>query len=572
MEDELNRRLAVLEQRVAELEAENSELRAAQPRVELKSWAQGIELDVDELENLLASVSDYLWSAQVGADGTFEYRYYSPVVEKITGRPPSFYLAGGWPSTIHPEDLDSILELAGRLSIGELREAEKEYRILRPDGEVRWVHDRVVCIPRPDGVMWLNGVVSDVTERNQAEQQARQMESSLRQAQRMESLGLLAGGIAHDFNNLLVGVLGSIDLAMFGLPPGHGACEELEHAQDAATQCAELCRQLLAYSGKGHFVIESFSLPALVEEMSRLLKASIRKSHTIVRKVDEEVPYVAGDVVQFRQILMNLITNASEAMGEAVGEISISIAAIDATPEQLVGAYGGEDLQPGVYVSLEVSDTGRGMTRETVERIFDPFYTTKFTGHGLGLAAVVGIVRGHGGGIWVDSEPGQGTTFRLLFPPAEGPVGSRPVVRKRVIEPAKTATILIVDDDMQVQAIAKQMLERMGYEVLTADDGDDALECYAKEQDKISVVLLDMTMPNRDGKATLAALEQMDPLVRVVMTSGYNEHTIQQQLANDEPVAFVQKPFRLSELDAAIRTALGTSQLAQKDTANRSPV
>jgi PAS domain S-box-containing protein len=555
--DELSRRRAALEQRIAELEAENAELRAARPRVELKGWAQGIEVDVDELERLLASVSDYLWSASVNTDGTFSYRYYSPVIEKITGHPPSFYLAGGWPSIIHPEDVDSILDIAGRMVSGELEQAEREYRIIRPDGEVRWVHDRVVAIARPDGTTLLNGVVRDVTERIQAEQQARQMELTLRQAHRMESLGLLAGSIAHDFNNLLVGVLGSIDLALLELPSEHLACEELARAQTAGCQCAELCQQLLAYSGKGHFVIEPFSLPELVEEMRRLLDASIRKSHTIICEIDGEVPAVAGDVIQFRQILMNLITNASEAMNEEAGEISISITALDATAQELAGAYGGDELQPGTYVSLEVRDAGRGMDRETIERIFDPFYTTKFIGHGLGLAAVVGIVRGHGGGIWVDSEPGRGTTFRLLFPTAEEAVAPRPVAHERPVGAAGAATVLLVDDDEHVRATARQMLERKGYEVITAVDGDDALERYAKEHDKISVVLLDMTMPNRDGKATLAALEQMDPLVRVVMTSGYNEHAIQQELADNEPVAFIQKPFRLPQLDAAIRAALG---------------
>jgi PAS domain S-box-containing protein len=399
--------------------------------------------------------------------------------------------------------------------------------------------------------------VNDITERKEAEEKRLQMERQMQQTQKLESLGVLAGGIAHDFNNLLTVILGNASLALDELPPTSPARDNLEAIEQTSLRAAELCRQMLAYSGKGQFVVETIQLGELIEDMLSLLKASISKKAILNLHLKESLPALRGDPSQIRQIVMNLVINASEALGDHAGAITLSTGLMECPRGYLSEIYLGESLAEGVYVWLEVSDTGCGIDPETQRRIFEPFFTTKFTGRGLGLSAVLGIVRGHQGALKLYSEPGRGSTFKVLFPAIrqEQPGG----VQSGEMKPAEwqgTGTILLVDDEESVLAVGSRMLERIGFRVLAATNGREALEIYRSRRDEIALVLLDLTMPEMDGEETFRELRRMDPGIRVVMTSGYTATEITPRFAGKRLTGFLQKPYTLAALMDCLRGPL----------------
>lgn len=399
--------------------------------------------------------------------------------------------------------------------------------------------------------------VTDITERKSAENKRLQLERQMQETQKLESLGVLAGGIAHDFNNLLTVILGNASLALDELPPNSDARDSLEAIEHTALRAAELCRQMLAYSGKGRFVIEPIQFGTLIGEMVSLLKASISKKAILNLNLRESLPALRGDPSQIRQIVMNLVINASEALGEHAGAITLSTGLMDGSPERLAAAYLDEQLAEGPYVWLEVADTGCGMDPETQRRIFEPFFTTKFTGRGLGLSAVLGIVRGHQGALKVHSEPGKGTTFKVLFPaaPQDKPTLPRQGETQSVAWKG-AGTILLVDDEESVRTMGNRMLERNGFRVLTAADGREALEIYRARRDEIALVLLDLTMPDLDGEETFHELRRIDPNVRVVMSSGYTESEIIPRFAGQPLAGFLQKPYSTAALMDCLRVPL----------------
>jgi PAS domain S-box-containing protein len=400
--------------------------------------------------------------------------------------------------------------------------------------------------------------ITDVTERKSEEEKRRQLERQMQQTQKLESLGVLAGGIAHDFNNLLTVILGNASLALDELPPTSPACDSLRAIEETSLRAAELCRQMLAYSGKGQFVIETIQLGKLIGEMVSLLKASISKKAMLGLNFQEPLPALRGDPSQIRQIVMNLVINASEALGEHAGTITLATGLMKCTRDDLSDAWFDERLAEGLYIWLEVSDNGCGMDPETRRRIFEPFFTTKFTGRGLGLSAVLGIVRGHRGALKVHSEPGVGTTFKVLFPAVEQ--DWMVVARPDAVKPAgrqHAGTILLVDDEESVRTTACRMLERSGFQVLTAADGRKALEIYRARRSEIALVLLDLTMPDLDGEETFHALRQIDPNVRVILSSGYTESEIIPRFAGQGLTGFLQKPYTTTALVDCLRGPLG---------------
>jgi PAS domain S-box-containing protein len=380
-----------------------------------------------------------------------------------------------------------------------------------------------------------------------------------RHVQKLESIGVLAGGIAHDFNNLLHVVLGNADIALSQLPQGQPAREPLEEVIRATLRAADLTRQLLAYSGKGAFVIRHLDLSREVRDMATLLRTAISKQATLAWELATDLPAVSADPTQMRQIVMNLITNASDALGEESGTITLRTGVIN-SEELTRGGYGeprrGEigEPAPGIYVYLEVADNGVGMSVDTLNRIFDPFFSTKFTGRGLGLAAVMGIVRAHKGLIRIRTEPGQGTSFRVLFPLVGQPV-------RQEEEPASTksgwrgsGTILIVDDEDGVREVAERMLQEIGFSTLSAQDGRQALDLLKRSETEITGVLLDVSMPRMGGQETLLRLRATHPDLPVVMISGYTEQVVADQLGDSSPnTAFLQKPFIAEDLVTAFR-------------------
>ena len=347
-------------------------------------------------------------------------------------------------------------------------------------------------------------VFFDITDRKRAEDEWQALQRQVQHAQKLESLGVLAGGIAHDFNNLLMGILGNADLALNELSPMSPACRSLREIEKASLRAAELSKQMLAYSGRGRFVVEPISANELIEEMTHLLEVSISKKAVLKYNFAENLPSFCGDVTQVRQVVMNLITNASEAIGDKSGVIALSTGAMhcdrayldDADKVLRTGLE--EPLPEGIYTYFEVADTGCGMDAATIEKIFDPFFTTKFTGRGLGMSAVLGIVRGHKGAMKIYSEVGKGTTFKILFPAIEVPDDGDAIEGQGEAEErtwTRTGTVLVADDEDVVCAVARKMLERLGFSVLTASDGHEALEIFRERADEIVCVLLDLTMP-----------------------------------------------------------------------------
>ncbi len=388
------------------------------------------------------------------------------------------------------------------------------------------------------------GIVRDITERKRSEE-------ALREAQKLESLGVMAGGIAHDFNNLLVGILGNAGLAADELPPESPAMPLIRDIESAGRRAAELAHQMLAYSGRGRFVIEALHLNALVEEMTRLLQVSIGKDAHVRYNFAPDVPLVEADATQVRQVVMNLVINASDAIGNRPGTITISTGSMHADREFLTESYLAPDLEPGDYAFIEVSDTGGGMSPETRARIFDPFFTTKFTGRGLGLAVVLGVVRGHRGAIKVYSELGHGTTFKILLPAAAGS-GVTP-------SPARWTTsgvALIIDDDEVVRRVVARMVQGTGLRVLTAEDGSEGVEVLRQHRDEVTVVLLDLTMPRMGGEQALAHIRTIRPDLPVIVMSGYNETETRERFAGKRVAGFIQKPFENAQLRQLIRDTL----------------
>ncbi|MFP4306145.1 MAG: PAS domain S-box protein [Desulfococcaceae bacterium] len=455
---------------------------------------------------------------------------------------------------VHPERRAEIFEIIRNGN--DVVTFENEY--FRRDGETFIANLNVVIMGEESGnPPYLLGMVEDITERKRGEKERLALEQKIQETQKLESLGVLAGGIAHDFNNILMAVLGNADLALDRLPAMSPARENLREIEHASRRAADLCSQMLAYSGKGKFVIEPIDLSALVKEMRHLLDASTSKKAVLRLELAEGVPAVRGDATQIRQVVMNLVINASEAIGERSGMITVSTGVRDCDAEFLEATLLKENVRPGRFVFLAVSDTGCGMTAETRRRVFEPFFTTKFTGRGLGMSAVLGIVRGHKGTLILQSEPGQGTEFTLLFPAlseaVEIPARAQPNPGERE---TLNGCILLVDDEETIRALGRQMLERIGFEVITARDGADALMIYENLSDRIDLVLLDLTMPKMDGEEAMDALLRFDPNVRIVLSSGYSEHEISSRFSGRGLAGFLQKPYTLSRLRERLGQAL----------------
>jgi PAS domain S-box-containing protein len=400
-------------------------------------------------------------------------------------------------------------------------------------------------------------LLRDISERKRMEEERTLLESQIQHSQKLESLGILAGGIAHDFNNLLMGILGNAGLALMELPAESPVRRTLERLETAALRAAELTNQLLAYSGRGKFVVEPVNLNVLIEEMVNLLQAAVPKNVVLRLDLSKNVPVIEGDATQLRQVVMNLIMNAAEAIGDRSGVITISSGVTAVDRAYLAGTYLDEDMPEGLYSYVEVSDTGCGMDEKTRARIFDPFFTTKFTGRGLGLAAVLGIVRGHKGTLKVYSEPQRGSTFKILLPSVGELV---PESMQHGEPPAPGAPggglVLVVDDEETVRTVARIALEKAGFKVMTAVDGREALEVFHRESARIDLVLLDMTMPHLSGEETFRELRRMRQDVRVVLSSGYNEMDAVSKFAGKGLAGFIQKPYRPVDLIARVRSVL----------------
>ena len=385
-----------------------------------------------------------------------------------------------------------------------------------------------------------------------ARREADASEARSRHVQKLESIGVLAGGIAHDFNNLLHVVLGNADLARINLPPASPAREHLDEVVRATQRAADLTQQLLAYSGRGAVESRQLDLSREVRDMATLLRTAISKQAALVWDVAQDLPPIVADPTQIRQVVMNLITNASDALGDSPGTISLRTGVVE---------EGDAGTGPGPFIFLEVSDTGCGMDSDTLQRIFDPFFSTKFTGRGLGLAAVMGIVESHHGHIRIQTAPDEGTTFRLLFPVVEGALDA-PTRRVSGTGWRGRGTVLVVEDEDGVREVVVRMLERLGFDVIAAEDGVAALDLLERHNGSLSAVLLDLSMPRMGGQETLYHLRERRPDLPVVLMSGYTEQEVASKLLDGSTgaVGFLQKPFLPEDLTTALRSVSLSAQ------------
>jgi signal transduction histidine kinase/CheY-like chemotaxis protein len=411
-------------------------------------------------------------------------------------------------------------------------------------------------------IIGLVGISREITQEKAAGEERQKFEHKLQETQKLESLGVLAGGIAHDFNNLLTGILGNANLAKLEFPGNPVLFEHLDQIEKSSQRAAELCRQMLAYAGKGRFVVQNLDVTLLVEEITHLLQLSISKKAVMRFQLTHGLPPVSADATQIRQILMNLVINASDAIGDRSGVISVVTGLIRADTEYLRGTYLSPELPAGDYVFVEVGDTGCGMSKETMNRIFDPFFTTKFTGRGLGLAAVLGIVRSHKGALKVYSEEGRGSTFKLLLPCADGLAAALELESEPAQGWVGLGTVMVVDDEETVRTVGARLLESFGFRTIMAQDGRDAVQKFSAHQGEIRMILMDLTMPHMDGEQAFRELRRIKPDIRVLLMSGFNEQDAINRFTGKGLAGFIQKPFKLEELREKIKGILEGESLA----------
>ena len=418
--------------------------------------------------------------------------------------------------------------------------------------EIQWVEVRVTQSDANE----VQAIIRDVTDRHRAEEERRNIEKHMQQMQRMESLGVLAGGIAHDFNNLLQTIMGNVSLAKLEAEDQVALMENLDQIDSAARSAAALTKQMLAYGGKGRFLVRPLSLSKIIENIRPLIEASVAKRAKLDLDLAKDLPRVEGDKHQVSQVIMNLIANAAEAQQDPKGTITITTKTVNANQEYLSEFVHFSTLDEGDYVLLSVEDEGVGMDKETIDRACEPFFTTKFTGRGLGLAAVHGIVRGHGGAFSITSTKNHGTTVRLLFPIFQGQELTEKTPAILPKEWTGSGTILVVDDDKSIRLVARRILEGVGFSVLTAKDGNDALNIFADNEKDIVLVILDMTMPNMDGAQTYEKLHEMNSIVPVLLVSGYDEQETKRRFSGAGLAGFIQKPFDRNILLDTIKDVL----------------
>ncbi len=518
--------------RRAELHKRNRELELAQ---------EDLLLEKEKYRSLTEAIPQLVWTAsssqlvQFANNRLLEYSGHSS--------------NSSWPfsSLVYPDDLDGFREAwsAAAASGGIF---ETEIRLRRAlDNTFRWHLVRAVPVLTINGKLdnWF-GTCTDIENQRRAEESAREQ-------QKLESIGLLAGGIAHDFNNLLVGIMGGASFAIQTLDNDHPAYPMLDMVVKASERAAHLTQQLLAYAGKSQAFLEPVNISKMLRETCDLLHASISKQVTLEFQLDPDVPEIEANSGQLQQLIMNLIINAAEAIGENAGKVRARTFVHEVQEGEEYRNALGYTINPGRYIGLEVVDSGCGMDSQTRAKIFEPFFTTKFTGRGLGLAAVQGIVRSLHGLIEVVSAPGMGTEFRVLLP-------ARATKSARSMEPPaaglpEPARILIIDDEEVVRRTFRAVLQQAGYTVLIANGGKSGVEIYRKDHAEIDLVLLDMSMPGKPGVQILQEIRSIDPEVPVAIASGYSEQEVARQFDTVSISGFVQKPFtsdRLLKKTAAI--------------------
>jgi len=544
---EKERLAAMVVERTAELDQELAEHRKAE---------EALRESEERYRTLMESVPAIIYRFSTKRGG----RFYSPQVETVFGYPLQAFYDNPmlWQDSIHSDDIDHVMNSFCDFDLDSEHGFDIEYRVRSRSGAWIWLNDRSVRRMRFDDEVVIDGIAQDITERKRAEGERLEIERQFQQAQKLESLGILAGGIAHDFNNILTIIQGHCFMAR-NAPATETALEyHIQHIEDASHRAAQLCHQMLAYAGKGSLDQSRINLRRLLEDLVRMLRSAIKKNIAIELDLESDQPEIMADPAQLQQIVMNLIINSSDAIGDNNGTIRVALTRVEVRGEPAEHNFFGNPIPAGRYACLEISDTGCGMDEETRRRIFEPFFTTKFTGRGLGMSAILGIIKSHAGALQLTSRPGAGTSFRIFFPllanscdPVTAPT-TRPSHTARAI-----GTILLVDDEEALRIIGSSLLKAMGFSALTASNGSEALEIIRKRGNGIDLVLLDMIMPEMGGVEAYRELRKISPKVPIVICSGYNVDGFSIDIENDRHAASVQKPYNTDQLRDVLIRMLG---------------
>ena len=542
---------------------------------EIRRTTERYAASQSRLEAIIKSMHDILFVFD--RRGRFIH-YYAPEDSQLLMSPSEFL--GRHYSEVLPADLAEKMDAAFRISRGG-QVTDFEYSLDLGEG-TRHYMARLSPLVEEGEFAGVISVSRDITSIVEAERQRMKIQEELQRAQKLESMGIMAGGVAHDFNNLLEGIIGQVDLALAEEEDGSRLGSRLARIRNAASRASELSDKMLAYSGKGGKSLQNVDLKGLLKSIERFLKSAISSDSELVMDLCDDPAWVVGDASQLQQVVLNLVMNASEALEGRGGRITISLGRMDMDRSELAATYVNDDLCTGSYVRMTVSDNGCGMDEQTVSRAFDPFFTTKFTGRGLGLASVLGIVRGHGGAVSLDSTPQEGSTVAILLPEASedalslyshagfssGEVSVSSAFAASMAEASDR--ILVVDDERIILDTASELLSHMGYGVETASSGEAAVDLLrSDESETIGLVLLDVTMPGMDGLQTLRLMRDIRPDIQVVVSSGYAKEEIMPRFMEIGVSGFLHKPYSLKKLAEALEDAGANGEGERKEQESR---
>ncbi len=516
---------------------------------EIANGADALRQSQERFRQMAANINEVFWMSEPKSS---KMLYVSPAYEDIWQRTVKILYEDPkkWVEYIHKDDLEIVMANWQEQVKG--HSTYEEFRIILPDGSIRWIANHAYPILNDKGqVTRVTGVARDITDRKQAVEQKLKIEVQFQEVRRMETIANLAGGIAHEFNNALVGVSGNIELLQMDLPDDEKIDRYIGRMKDSAHRMANLTDQLLAYSRGGKYQPKTISLNDFAEDTLSLIKHSIDPAIRVETDLPRDISHVEADLTQMQMVLSAILHNSAEAMK---GEGRIRIITRDEKIEEEI-AKTDPDLKPGHYVSLTIKDDGKGMDEETISRVFDPFFTTKFQGRGMGMAAVYGIIKNHGGWISIGSELGKGTVVRIYLPAVA--VQAEPAKETKSELTTCTGTLLVIEDEDVVIDVIGPMLERLGYSILVAKTGTEAIEIARTFDGDIDLAILDIVLPDMGGKEVYPLIMEARPDMKVIVCSGYSLDGPGQEILDAGAQAFIQKPFSLKTLSEKLKEVLG---------------
>ncbi|NTW98859.1 MAG: PAS domain S-box protein [Geobacteraceae bacterium] len=554
LSESLNRMSCQVNEKTRDLETANRELQ--QELAEHRRAEESLKSSEERFRTLVNNSFDVIYVL----DSRGVFQFVSPSWETHFGYPAGNVIGMEFQHFVHPDDAPLCFEYLTQVMTNGQAATSPSYRVKHADGSWKLFVANGTRHTDSTGTALYIGVGHDISDEKRLEEERLNLERQFLHAQKLESLGIMAGGIAHDFNNLLTVIIGNLELSWVHLDKTSQTANRIDQAMKASLRAADLTRHMLDYTGRGVFRLTPIDLNLLVKENSDLFRTTVPKTITMITETSTSLPPVVGDSGQLQQVIMNLITNAAEAIAGEPGKIVIATGVQECDWKLL--QHSKLEMKPpaGRYVYLDVTDSGCGMDEETQQRIFEPFYTTKFTGRGLGMSSVMGIIKSHNGAILLYSEPELGSTFKVLLPifvDQQGVFPSDPAENVPLKPNLDVAgMVLVVDDEEPVREVCREYLHDMGLLTLGAADGREAVDIFRRNMHDISLVILDLTMPHMDGVASLHELRLLQPGVKILISSGHAVQSTEKMFIDDTPDGFIQKPYQILELKNKISEIL----------------